>query len=201
MTRFLLIRHGLTDTVGHTLSGTRAGVHLNEVGRVQVARLAERLRGVPLAALVSSPLERAVETASAIAAGRGLAVETVGAFTEFEVGDWSGRTFESLDPMDDWRRFNAMRSQTRPPRGELMLEVQRRGVAALLHLQARYPDGNVGVVSHGDVIRAMLLYLLGAPIDFFLRLEISPARVSIVEISDGPPRVTLVNGDSVPAAP
>jgi probable phosphoglycerate mutase len=200
VTRFLLIRHGLTDAVGRTLTGTRAGVHLNDVGRVQVARLAERLRDVPLAALVSSPLERAMETAAAIAAGRGLAIETTDAFIEFEVGDWSGRTFESLDQTAEWQRFNAMRSQTRPPGGELMLDVQRRAIAALLHLHTRYPNGIVGVVSHGDVIRAMLLYVLGVPIDLFSRLEVSPSSVSIVELSDGPPRVWLVNGDSVPEA-
>ncbi len=201
MTTFLLIRHGLTDAVDHVLTGTRSGVHLNAVGRAQVARLAERLRYVPLVAVASSPLERALETAAPIAATHQIEIETIDALTEFEVGDWAGRTFASLDETKEWKRFNAVRSQTRPPGGELMLDVQRRGVSALLDLHARYASGTVAVVSHGDVIRAALLYVLGMPIDFVHRLEVAPASVSILELSDGEPRVRLINGDNVPEAP
>jgi probable phosphoglycerate mutase len=200
VTTFLLVRHGLTDAVDHVLTGTQSGVHLNTTGRAQVARLAERLHAVPLVAVVSSPLERALETATPIAATHDISIDTIAALTEFEVGEWAGRTFSSLDATKEWQRFNAIRSQTRAPGGELMLDVQRRGVSALVDLQARYPTGNVVVVSHGDVIRAILLFALGIPIDFFYRLDIAPASISILELSDGAPRVRLINGDSVPEA-
>jgi broad specificity phosphatase PhoE len=200
VTTFLLIRHGLTDAVDHVLTGTQSGVHLNAAGRAQIARLAERLRHVPLTAVVSSPLERALETAAPIASVHQIDVETVVSLTEFEVGEWAGRTFASLDGTAEWQRFNAVRSATRPPGGELMLDVQRRGVSTLLDLHTRYASGNIAVVSHGDVIRGMLLYVLGIPIDFFYRLDIAPASISVVELGDGQPRVRLINGDTVPEA-
>jgi broad specificity phosphatase PhoE len=196
MATFLLIRHGLTDAVDHYVAGIAPGTHLNEIGRMQAAQLAERLHDIPLTAVVSSPLERTQQTADPIGRDHGLAVETVPAFLEYDVGDWTGTAFPDLDANKTWQRFNTVRSVTRPPRGELMLEVQQRSVRALIDLHAQYPDGIVAVVSHGDVIRAMLLFALGMPIDFYHRLEILPARISIVELSAGPPRVLQVNGDN-----
>src|SRR4051812_44491701 len=97
MTTILLIRHGQTDAIGHYLAGSAAGTPLNAAGRDQAQRLADRLRGVPLTAIVSSPLTRARETAAPIAASHRLEVRIVPAFTEFEVGEWTGRTFRELD--------------------------------------------------------------------------------------------------------
>jgi broad specificity phosphatase PhoE len=77
-----------------------------------------------------------------------------------------------------------------------MLAVQMRVVSTLLDLGERYPEGTVAVISHGDVIRAALLYFLGMPVDFFHRLEISPGRVSVVQLGGWAPRVLQVNGES-----
>ena len=91
-----------------------------------------------------------------------------------------------------------MRSVTPAPGGELLIEVQLRALRALLDLRERHDGGHVAVVSHGDVIRGVLMYLLGMPIDFVHRVDIAPARISIVDLSADAPRVLLVNGDSVP---
>jgi probable phosphoglycerate mutase len=194
MARFLLIRHGLTDAVGRTLCGTAAGVHLNAEGRAQATRLAGRLGGVKLEAVVSSPLERAIETAAAIADGRGLTVESRAAFAEFEVGEWTGSAFSDLERSPTWQRFNRVRSVARAPGGESMLDVQQRAIAALLQLQRERSGGTIAVVSHGDVIRAVLQYVLGMPIDFLHRIEIVPASVSVLDLGDDEPRVLQVNG-------
>jgi broad specificity phosphatase PhoE len=196
MTTFLLIRHGLTDAVDHHLAGIAPGTHLNEVGRAQVARLVEQLHDIPLTAVVSSPLERTRETAGPIGRDHGLEVQTIPAFLEYDVGAWTGTAFVDLDANDAWHRFNAVRSVTRPEAGELMLDVQHRSVTALLELRARYAGGTVAVVSHGDVIRAMLLFALGMPFDFYSRLVILPARISVIELSVEAPRVLQVNGDN-----
>jgi broad specificity phosphatase PhoE len=196
MTTFLLIRHGLTDAVDHRLAGIAPGTHLNEVGRAQVAQLVERLHDVPLTRVVSSPLERTRETADPIGRDHRLAVEIVPAFLEYDVGAWTGTAFPDLDANPTWQRFSTIRSVTRADEGELMLDVQHRSVTALLDLNGRYPDGVIAIVTHGDVIRAMLLFALGMPIDFYQRLDILPARISIITFGDAAPRVLQVNGDT-----
>lgn len=199
MTRLLLIRHAHHEAIGRYLAGQAAGLHLSEEGRRQVGELVAALHDVPLAAVVSSPLERTRETAEPIARDHGLGLVVVDGLIEYGVGAWTGRTFAGLDGVAEWRRFNALRSLTRPPDGELMLEVQARAMAAILELCERYPSGTVAVVFHGDVIRAVLLYLLGMPIDFLHRLEISPARISIAELDVSGVRVLQVNGDTCAA--
>jgi probable phosphoglycerate mutase len=196
MTTFLLIRHGLTDAVDHRLAGIAPGTHLNDIGRAQAARLVDQLHEVPLTAIVSSPLERTRETAEPIGRDHGLEVQPIPAFLEYDVGAWTGMPFVDLDANEAWHRFNTVRSVNRPEQGELMLDVQHRSVSALLDLHARYVDGMVAVVSHGDVIRAMLLFVLGMPFDFYSRLVILPARISVVELTADAPRVLQVNGDN-----
>lgn len=179
------------------LSGTTPGIHLNAAGRDQAAAVASVLASTPLAAVVSSPLERARETADAIAGSHCLDVEIIAALGEFEFGDWTGRTMPELMGDERWTRFNKARSLTSTPSGESMLDVQRRAVAAILALRERFPERIVAAVSHGDVIRSVLLHVLGMPIDFVHRLEVSPARINIIQLFDDFARVLQVNGDSV----
>jgi probable phosphoglycerate mutase len=199
VTRFLLIRHANHDAIGRYLAGQRAGLALNDSGRAQVEALVSTLRDVPLDAVASSPLERTMQTAEPIARDHGLSVCAMPDLLEFDVGEWTGRTFAELDPTPEWRRFNAVRSLAQAPGGETMLGVQQRAVRALFDLRRRHAAGTVAAVFHGDVIRAALLYFLGMPIDFFERIEISPARVSVVDLGDEHVRVLQVNGDSVPS--
>lgn len=198
MTTFLLIRHGLTDAVGHVMTGHEAGVHLNATGRDQAASLPQRLGMVPLHAIYASPLERTRETAQPVAEARGLPIQLEPRFIEVDFGGWTNRTFADIAPDPHWQLYNAYRGATRPPSGEGLLDVQRRTVDALLDLQERHPDQVVAVFSHADTLRAILLYFLGMPVDFVQRLDIMPARISVLQLGGGAPRVLQVNGDTVP---
>ncbi len=202
--RLLLVRHALCDPVGVALSGRRPGVSLNQAGRTQlpglVARVARRLAGAPLAAVLASPLARAQETAAALAAAHGLPVGVEPGLVEFDFGRWSGERIDALDaPNADpaWRHFNAYRSGTRAPGGELALEAQARAVGAALRLAAAYedagPEARVAAVSHADVIKAVLGHLLGVPLDLQHRLEVAPASVAEVELRPWGARVLAVN--------
>jgi broad specificity phosphatase PhoE len=197
MTRFYLIRHGHTAAIDHRLAGRAPGTVLTDEGRRQVERLVDGMRGVPLTAIVSSPLERARDTAEPIARDHGLAVTIVPELIEIDFGAWTGSTFAAIDADDRWRRYNTARAITAPEGGELLIEAQARALRALLDLRDRHDAGHVAVVSHGDVIRGLLLYFLGMPVDFVHRLDIAPASVSIVDLSDERIRVLLVNGGSV----
>jgi probable phosphoglycerate mutase len=200
VTRLLLVRHGLTDAVGRTLAGVAPGIHLNAVGRSQAAAVADAFATVPLAAVISSPLERAVETATPIADRHRLQIELAPDLTEFCTGDWTGARFSELDADREWQRFNTVRSLTRAPRGESMLDVQRRAVDTLLALGRRFEHRTIAAVSHGDVIRAALVYFLGMPLDFYHRIDVAPGRISAVDVSEDGVVVRSVNGDSAPPA-
>ena len=181
------------------MSGHSAGVHLNAAGRDQAASLPARLGPVPISAIYSSPLERARQTAQPIADARGLRVEVEPRFIEVDFGGWTNRRFADLARDPQWRLYNEFRGVTRPPAGEALVDVQTRTVAALLDLHARHPEGVVAVVSHADTLRAVLMYFLGMPIDFVQRLELSPARLSVLQLGECAPRVLQVNGDTLPA--
>jgi hypothetical protein len=104
MTTFLLIRHALCDPVGRSIAGRQPGIHLNNPGRGQARRLAEWLGPITLDAIYSSPLERALETASPIAQAKGLQVHPAEAWNEIDFGEWTGRALADLDPLPEWRR-------------------------------------------------------------------------------------------------
>jgi probable phosphomutase (TIGR03848 family) len=193
MTTFLLIRHGETDELGKALSGRRPGVGLNAAGRRQAEQLAARLAGDGIAAVYSGPLERVRETARPLAERLSLEVRAASELDEIDLGEWSGQSFEALARRDDWRRFNAVRSCTRAPGGELMLEAQARAVALLQRLCGERPGAAVAAVSHADVIKAVLAYYLGLPLDLAQRLEVSPASVSVLALEEWGPRVLCVN--------
>lgn len=192
-TLFHLVRHGQYDLIDHALGGRAPGHALNEAGRGEARWVAGALRGRTVAAVVSSPVQRAQETAAPIAAALGLAVETDEALVELDCGEWTGMTFETLRERPEWHRWNRFRSSAAIPGGETMLAVQARTVAALERLHAVQGEAEVVVVSHADVIKAVLLHVLGAPLDHMGRLEVGPGSRSVVAWHDETARVLATN--------
>jgi len=193
MTTLLLVRHGHTDAAGKRLTGRARGVHLNELGRRQAERLVERLDGVRIDTIVSSPLERCRETAAPLAKARGRAVDVGRAWIEVGYGQWTGRSISQLRRTKLWRRVMFAPSNVRFPGGESLLEVQGRAVDATLDIAARHARGTVVVVSHADVIRLLVAHLAGMHVDHLQRLSIDTASITAVSISDGFPRLLTVN--------
>jgi broad specificity phosphatase PhoE len=193
MTTVLLIRHGMTDAVGRRIVGWLPGVGLNAEGVEQVRLLGEELREVRLDAIYSSPLERALLTADAIAAGRSFEVVRRPGLGEVQFGEWTGKMLAELEGDEGWRRWNSIRTLGRAPGGESMLDTQRRMFDELMFARARHPEGVAALVSHADAIRSLLVYLLGMSMDVFLRLRVDPASVSVVRVWDGWVEVAGVN--------
>jgi probable phosphoglycerate mutase len=193
MTTYLLIRHGTTAWVDKAVAGDTPGVHLCDEGRRQANGLADRLCQIPIAAIYSSPLERAVESAEPLAARLALTISTHPRLTEIGFGHWSGKQFSELEGDPLWARFNRFRSSTRPPGGELMTEVQARIVDEMEQLRVEHPDKIAALFSHGDVIRAAVAFYSGIPLDLMHRLEISPASVSVITLADWGPQVLGIN--------
>lgn len=197
MTHLLLIRHGRADAKKNRLYGTTPGIHLSDEGREQATRVAARLSSVKLAAVYSSPFERCLETAEAVAAGRDVVVKTLSDLGEVDYGEWTGRTFAALRRTVLWRQVHRLPSSVRFPGGESLQEVRDRGVRALEEIAAQHRNGVVAVVTHGDVIRLVLAHYAGIHIDLFHRLVADPASVTAVALSDGPPRILRVNDTGI----
>lgn len=193
MTLLLLVRHGLTAATGRRLSGRTPGIHLSEDGRRQAARLAERLEGVPLAAIYASPLERCIETAEPTAAARSLPVQPLADVQEVAYGGWTGRPLAALARTTLWKQVQQAPSSIRFPGGEALTEVQRRSVDALDEVAARHPRRIVAVFSHADVIRLAVAHYAGVHIDLFQRLIVSPASISAVALGERIPRIVRLN--------
>jgi probable phosphoglycerate mutase len=193
VTLLLLIRHALAEAPRGRLYGTTPGIHLSEQGKDQATRLAERLSPVELAAVYSSPLERCLETAEAITAGRGLDVHSMSDLGEVDYGEWTGRTFNALRRTVLWRRVHQLPSSVRFPGGESLEEVRDRGVRALDAIAAQHKRRVVAAVTHGDVIRLVLSHYAGIHIDLFHRLVADAASLSAVALAEGAPRVLRMN--------
>jgi broad specificity phosphatase PhoE len=184
----------MTDAVeSGILAGRRHTALLTERGRRSATSLAKRLSRAHLDAVYSSPLERTVATAEMIAEPHGLSIISNEAFDEIDMGDWTGVSITEVKAHPMWAAYNQFRSATRPPGGETMLEVQRRSVMEMLRLRAEHAGRNVAIVSHADVVKAMIGYFAGIPIDLLSRIEIDPASVSVVETGDDFVRVIAVN--------
>lgn len=190
--RVHLVRHGECDGTGAVLHGRAAGVSLNRIGRRQAVRTARRLASEPVTAVYTSPIDRAHETASILAALHDLSVIVHEAFTEIDYGDWTGRDFNELTEDETWRAYNISRSATAPPHGEHPLAVQARATEALDVLRRLHHDETIVVVTHADVIRAIIAHVLGFSLENSLRLEIAPASVSTLHLHDGWPQVLSI---------
>jgi probable phosphoglycerate mutase len=194
MTTLVLIRHATNDWVRKgLLAGWTPGVHLNEEGRAQAQALGERLAESHLDAIYSSPLERALETAQAVANPHGLEVQTHNGIGEVKYGDWNGRSLKELFKTPLWRSVQIYPSGTRFPKGESIGEMQARVVAALDEIRLAHPKQIVAAVAHSDVIKAAVAFYIGLPLDLFQRLIISPASVTVIGFSPFGPRLLRMN--------
>ena len=192
MTVFCLVRHGAYPLIGRALGGREAH-SLDEEGHAQAARVAAALEGRGVVAVVSSPVQRARETAAPIGARLGLPVAVAPEFAEIDFGRWTGATFASLHGAPGWRAWNAFRSTAPVPGGETMLAAQARAVAGVARLALAWPEGEVVVVSHADIIKAVLAHVLGMPLDLLRRMEVGPGSVSRIALHEEDARVLGMN--------
>jgi broad specificity phosphatase PhoE len=175
----LLIRHALVDACGRFLAGRTPGIHLNVEGVRQAQQLAASLRDIPIEAVYTSPRERAQETAMAMALPQ-RRTQVMAELDEVDFGEWSGLTFSELDRRDDWRLFNSARSLATIPGGESMVSVQARAMNCALTLAKAHGDAVIALVSHADVLRALVASVLGVGLDRMTFFDIDPASVSVL---------------------
>jgi probable phosphomutase (TIGR03848 family) len=205
MTVVLIVRHGLTSSTGKALTGWMPGVSLDDRGQAQAAAVASRLSALPLTAIVSSPLERCVQTATVIAAAQpsGEQVQIDDRLGECKYGDWTGQPLRKLarDPL--WKVVQAHPSAvTFPgPDGESMTAMQQRAVAAVRDWNTRLgTDATYLICSHGDVIKAILADALGMHLDMSQRIQVDPCSLSVIRYTPLRPFVLRMNDTSADSA-
>jgi probable phosphoglycerate mutase len=180
-TVLLLVRHGVTATTGKILPGRAAGLHLSDAGRLQAEAAAKRIVPLPrVAAIYSSPLERARETALAIARARGMPVRIDRGLLECDFGDWTGERLDRLSKRPEWDVVQRHPSAFRFPGGESFTELQARITGALARLVAQHPGRIVVAVSHADPIKTAVAHALGMPLDLFQRIVIATASITAI---------------------
>ncbi|GAA2351983.1 histidine phosphatase family protein [Saccharopolyspora halophila] len=191
----ILLRHARSAANGSgTLAGRTPGVGLDETGDKQAQGLLERLRGVPLSRVVSSPLQRCRETVAGLVAERELDPVVEQRLAEVDYGDWTGRKVTDLTGEDLWKVVQQHPSAAVFPGGEGLAEVQSRAVAAVREHDRQVGDDQVWLLcSHGDVIKSVLADALGLHLDSFQRIVVDPCSVSVVRYTDTRPFVLKVN--------
>jgi len=200
MTTVVLLRHGRTQAnATGVLAGRSSGVELDQSGRAQAVRAAERLAGVSLSAIASSPLRRCRQTAAALLEGHPERhVEVERGLIECGYGEWTGRKLSELAREPLWKTIQTQPSAVQFPGGEAMVEMSSRAMRAIhtwdRAVAAQHGEHAVWVaVSHGDVIKAILAAALGMHLDAFQRILVDPASMSVVRLSPDRPYVLTMN--------
>jgi broad specificity phosphatase PhoE len=196
----LFIRHGQsTWNVEQILPGQLPGVALTEVGRKQAQRLAESLAVLPITSIISSPLERAYDTAASVAGPHNLPVLTEDGLKDTDIAYWAGQKISELVKNDPaWKAYT--RDPTKAPEGiETFPQVQQRVVAAVEHWLKLETTGNYpAFVAHADVVKLLLAYYMGLDLIHAGWLHIENASVSMIEIGDSRPHVVAISWNPRP---
>ncbi len=197
------MRHGRSTANSRgILAGRKEGVGLDETGIAQAGDIARRLADIQITHIVTSPLQRTVETAKIIARGQhgaaSFKIHEEKKLNECDYGKWSGKKIKHLakDPL--WAVVQAHPSAVTFPGGESMLAASTRAIAACRKWARRaHQDAGdqavVVIVSHGDIIKSVIADALGSHLDMFQRIVVDPASLSIVNYTPLRPFVELVN--------
>jgi len=196
MPTLLLIRHGENDYVKSSkMAGRLPGVRLNEKGQKQAQALTEALKDVPLKAVYSSPLERAMETASPIAESHKLKIVEEPGLMDTDIGKWQGRSWRVLGLTNAWRIVQNAPSRFRFPDGESFVEAQTRCAIALEKIIKKYgkPKDIIAIVFHADPIRMAVAHFLGMPLDHFQRLSCDTGSMTVLGVSESRANLIKLN--------
>ena len=204
--KLILVRHGETSwNEDRRVQGGDSDIELNDTGLEQAKKLAAFLEHESIAAILSSPLQRAIATAEVIASHHQLPVEVDQGLKELKVGELEGMSVSNLRTtfsqflMQWWQDGGT----TKLPNGESLVELQQRAWKAVERLLERHktsPEHNEGtivvVVSHYFVTLAIILKALDLPLDYFPRFRLDPGGVSILEVRDHGVRLVTFNDTS-----
>ncbi len=194
LTRIYLIRHGATILTAEDRFAGATNVPLSEEGRAQAGRLAQRLKGLPVAAVYASPLDRTMETARILAAAHSLEVNPRDGLREISHGHWEQLTRAEVEKQfpTEAAAWDEDPFTFAPEGGESGLAVTARALPALMEIVRQHEGESVIVVSHKATIRLLLSSMLGFdPRRYRDNLDQNPAALNVVDFKD-PVRARLM---------
>jgi broad specificity phosphatase PhoE len=181
MTTILLIRHGDNESLSKYLPGHLTGIHLNEAGKTQALLVADSLKDVQITSIISSPLERAVETATPLAEKLHLSVDIQKGFIEMNTGSWTGKNFTEIKEDPVWKKLRDDPENHTFPDGETFADAQMRLWDALKNTIDIHDDNaTVAIFSHSDCIKLLLAKAMDAPMRRYYSFSVDPASLSIL---------------------
>lgn len=195
----ILLRHGRsTANTALTLAGRTPGVALDQTGKSQAQDLCRRLAGLPVEAVVRSPLLRCRETVEPLASAFGVDPIVEEGLVEVDYGSWTGRSLTDLASEQMWSVVQQHPSSAVFPDGESLAEMATRAVTSIRAHDRRLAEESGRDVlwvacSHGDVIKAVIADAYGMHLDHFQRIVVEPASMSVVRYTTHRPFVLRVN--------
>jgi broad specificity phosphatase PhoE len=195
-TTVFLIRHGVTawHAEGRVLG--QRDIPLSENGIAQAEEAAAAVRGVKMSEVLSSPLQRAIQTAEIIGQAAGIEVARDPRLIDFQLGKWTGMTYEDVAKNEEYKRFVQQPDAERIPGGESLDDIRRRAVSAVEQALADNATGDaLAIVTHAGIIRVLITHYMGSQPANYHRVRVSPGSISILGFSDDRqlPRVLAVN--------
>ena len=195
MPKIVLIRHAhSTANAAGVLSGQLPNVHLSKTGQEQAERLADRLGKLTITQVQVSPMDRCTETLAPWLAKYGKNVNVISEpyLVEVDYGKWSGKKLATLSRAKLWRKVQGQPSSVTFPDGEGLAQMQVRAMRSV-HAFFESDLELTIMVSHGDVIKAIVASAMGMHLDDFQRIVIDPASITILESNGGAIRLTRLN--------
>jgi probable phosphoglycerate mutase len=192
MARIFLLRHAqsVANAKG-ILAGRAENISLSKSGLKEREDLNERLAGAKFDQILSSPIQRCIETIENFHNDP----EIVEEFQEVNYGDWTGKKFSSLTRNKHWRQIHSNPTGVRFPNGETLPEVQIRALNGIAD-NVKKSSKNVLIATHADVIKVLILHALGTHLNNIDKVHIGNSSFSIVDYEKGDYRVIKVNDDS-----
>lgn len=195
-TTVFLIRHGVTawHAEGRVLG--QRDIPLSQSGIAQAEEAAAALRGLKMAEVLSSPLQRAIQTAEIIGQAAGIEIARDPRLIDFQLGKWTGMTYADVAKNEEYQRFVQQPESERIPGGESLEDIRRRAVAAVDQALRDNATGDaLAIVTHAGIIRVLITHYMGSRPANYHRVRVSPGSISILGFSDDRqlPRVLAVN--------
>jgi len=200
VTTVILLRHAhsVANEKG-VLAGRTSGVALSKKGIEQAENLKKRLGNLLPNSIRVSPIERCLQTIQPWLSEQGISRKQIhmdNGISEVDYGDWTGKKLSFLALKKQWRVVQKTPSKMIFPRGEALIDVQKRAMKSLMKAIEKSPGGVVLLVSHGDVIKSIVAEALELELDKFQKIVIDPSSISVLDFSKGKFRILHLNDSS-----